>query len=144
MKEWTSCGWWRRWTGLNIDDVTGGVRDEEKNATELLYTWTLKEGSHSRPPNGLNWIGIRELELWTPCFPMRVFAAAHVCEQLASIQQHNHIVDLEVTEWNCIRNSAVSMRDINSSLLVLLIGLYGTLYLQQSSLAPVWLFLNEI
>ena len=37
-----------------------------------------------------------------------------------------------------IRNSAVSMRDINSSLIVLLI--YGTLYLQQSSLAPVWLF----
>jgi len=41
-----------------------------------------------------------------------------------------------------IRNSAVSMRDINSSLTVLLI--YGTLYLQQSSLALVWLCLNEI
>jgi len=36
----------------------------------------------------------------------------------------------------------VSMRDIDSSLIVFLI--YGTLYLQQSSLAPVWLFLNKI
>ena len=41
-----------------------------------------------------------------------------------------------------IRNGAVSMRDIDSSLIILLIC--GTLYLQQSSLAPVWLFLNEI
>ena len=47
-----------------------------------------------------------------------------------------------VTEWNCIRNSAVSMRDINFSLTALLT--FGTLYLQQSFLAPVWLFLNVI
>jgi len=33
------------------------------------------------------------------------------------------------------------MRDINSSLIVLLP--YGTLYLQQSSLAPVWLFFKR-
>jgi len=46
-------------------------------------------------------------------------------------------VELELTELNCMRNSAISMQDINSSLIVLLI--YGTLYLQQSSLAPVWL-----
>jgi len=41
-----------------------------------------------------------------------------------------------------IRNSAVSMRDINSSLTALLT--FGTFYLQQSYLAIVWLFLNEI
>ena len=38
--------------------------------------------------------------------------------------------------------NTVSIRDVNSTLIVLLI--YGTLYPQQSSLAPVWLFLNEI
>jgi len=46
------------------------------------------------------------------------------------------------TGGNGSRNSAVSMWDINSSLIVLLI--YGTLFLQQLSLAQVWLFLNEI
>jgi len=47
-------------------------------------------------------------------------------------------LELEVTEWNCIRNSVVSMWDINSSLIVLLI--YGTLYLQQSFLATCGCF----
>ena len=37
---------------------------------------------------------------------------------------------------------AVSTRDINSSLTALLT--FGTLYLQQSFVAPVWLFLNVI
>ena len=46
------------------------------------------------------------------------------------------------TGGNGSRNSAVSMWDINSSLIILLI--YGTLCLQQLSLAQVWLFLNEI
>jgi len=40
------------------------------------------------------------------------------------------------------KDSAVSMQDINSSPTVLLT--FGTLYLQQSFLAPVWLFLDEI
>jgi len=69
---------------------------------------------------------------------MRVFVTAHVCEQLASIQQHNH----SRPRGNGFKLYKEQCRDINSSLLVLLI--YGTLYLQQSSLAPVWLFLNEI
>ena len=41
-------------------------------------------------------------------------------------------LELAVTEWNCIRNSAVPMRHINFSLIVLLI--YGTIYLSSRPL----------
>jgi len=42
----------------------------------------------------------------------------------------------------CTRGFKKIVDYINSSLTVLLI--YGILYLQQSSLTPVWLFLNEM
>ena len=54
----------------------------------------------------------------------------------------DHRTVVYLPAWFLELQLTLSMRDINSSLILLLI--YGTLYLQQSSLAPVWLFLNEI
>ena len=109
------------------------------NFTTKIYG--LERFSHVE--ERLNILGLETLN-WHRVILDLIFYVINICKilsRLIKVILCRHL-QLDVTEWNCIRNSAKSMRDINSSLIMLLI--YGILYLQQSSLALVWLFLNEI